>query len=216
MPAVKTHAWAAGPLVLCALLGCPQGDPAKPDAGPAPAPFPRAARPAPTEAGPLAVNDFEIQRYPDEKPINHVLGTTHVFESDARTQASATLGTVVAKLSPGTPVDEISERSGWMLVVFIDPKDPTESRREMGWLADSDFIVPGMRRVDAGPAPTAAPPRAARPLDVKQEHGACPGGYGPCGAMCRLECRADPDCVVTGARCYAGYCLAPGAMPCAR
>ena len=188
----------------------------KPDAGPATAPTPRTARPVQAEAGPLAVNDFEIQRYPDERPINHVLGTTQVFESDARTQAGATLGAVVAKLSPGTPVDEIAERPGWMLVIFIDPKDNAQSRREMGWLAERDLVVAVARRLDAGPAPTATPPRVTRPLDVKQEHGTCPGGYGPCGAMCRLECRADSDCAMSSARCSAGYCLAPGALPCAR
>jgi hypothetical protein len=217
------------------LLGCPKVRPAESDAG-ASSGTSTASGPSTAPAGPvqIAANDFEITRYPDERPMNHVLGATRAAASDARTQASGSHGAVVERLPPGTPVDEIAERPGWKLVVFVDPKDPTESRRVLGWLPDADFGAPSVRRADGGQAPvptplptplpgptvlpTAAPttPHPARALDVKQEHGACPGGYAPCGAMCRLRCGGDADCAGGGARCAGSYCLAPGAAPCAR
>jgi hypothetical protein len=216
MPVAHARAWIAVALLPLALLGCPPEEAPKHDAGaPARSGAPT-ARPAPSETPSLAVNDFEITRYADERPINHILGSTHVAESDARTQAGAALGTVVARLPPNTPVDQIAERPGWVLVVFIDPRDPSDTRRVMGWVPYADFVPPAAHRADAGPATPPPQPRPARPLDVKQEGGECPAGYSPCGAMCRLQCRFEGDCVAPGARCVGGYCLAPNAMPCAR
>ncbi|HEX3344017.1 MAG TPA: hypothetical protein VHS09_05560 [Polyangiaceae bacterium] len=64
-------------------------------------------------------------------------------------------------------------------------------------------------------APTAAPTaRPTRPLDVKQQGGACPGGYARCGAMCRAQCGRDADCGLASAHCQGGFCLGPGASPC--
>jgi hypothetical protein len=71
---------------------------------------------------------------------------------------------------------------------------------------------------DAGkPAPGASPGPApeAKRLDVKATGGACPSGYRTCGAVCRLTCRADADCGLATAHCQAGFCLGPGARPCA-
>ncbi|HEY6463129.1 MAG TPA: hypothetical protein VIY73_23325 [Polyangiaceae bacterium] len=225
------------------LLGCPRVKPVESDAGAAGGGSAVSAPSAvPQEPAQIAANDFEITRYPDERPMNHVLGATRVAASDARTQASASLGAVVERLPPGTPVDEIAERPGWKLVVFVDPKDRTESRRVLGWLPDADFGAPSVRRADGGPvpvptplpaplpgptgsltavpttSPTAVPttPHPTRALDVKQEHGACAGGYAPCGAMCRLRCGSEADCGGAAARCAGGFCLAPGAQPCAR
>jgi hypothetical protein len=231
-----------------------------------------------SNVGPIADNDADITRYPDEKAVDHLLGVTRLAASSARTQAGASAGTVVAVLPPGASVDKIAVRRGWFLVVFIDPKDPGEGRRVLGWLAPTDFVAPsgkrpavhcemprvavahggaqtcelvcgacpvgegchgaGQRVTDGVPGapvsycsgvlpplPTVAPlpgpapaptPRPRRPLDVKQQNGACPGGYGRCGAVCRLQCAADSDCVLETAHCAGGFCLGPGAQPCAR
>jgi hypothetical protein len=235
-----------------------------------------------TNGAPIADNDADITRYPDEKAVDHLLGVTRLAVSNARTQAGASAGTIVAALPPGTSVDKIAVRRGWFLVVFIDPRDPSQGRRVLGWLDPTDFVAPTGKRpavhcemprvailhsgaqtcericgaCPAGQAcngtgqlvsdgvpgspvgyctsvaptlPTVAPlpqpiplpqpaptPRPSRPLDVKQQTGACPGGYGKCGAVCRLQCGADADCVLSTAHCQAGFCLGPGAQPCAR
>jgi hypothetical protein len=73
---------------------------------------------------------------------------------------------------------------------------------------------------DAGavvPTPTAVPDAGAKPgkpLDVKKVSGACPAGYAPCSAVCRLTCKTEGDCGVATAHCVDGYCIGPGASPC--
>jgi hypothetical protein len=190
----------------------------------APAPV---ASEAPEAAGPVvaaAANEADITRYPDETAIDHALATTHAFASSARTQASATAGSLVDSLKAETDVDQIAERPGFVLVNFIDPKDP--SRKLLGWIAKGDFTAaPAATHhvTDAGTAPGPAPTPAPTPvpiptpvpraLDVRQDHGACPGGYARCGAMCRLQCATGADC--GGAHCLHGFCLGPGSAPCA-
>ncbi len=195
-------------------------------AGPAPVATEATEAAAPVVAA--AANEADVTRYPDETSIDHVLATTHVFVSTARTQGSATGGTVVGSLKAETDVDEIAERQGFALVYFIDPKDP--SRKLLGWVSKVDFAVPAVAvkpmTGDAGgvpappPATTTAPappptaPPAQRVLDVRHEHGACAGGYARCGAMCRLQCGTSADCGGS-ARCLHGFCLGAGSAPCA-
>jgi hypothetical protein len=207
-----------------------------------------------TNVGPIADNDGDVTRYPDEQVVDHVLGVTRLAASSARTQAGAGQGAVVAALPPGTSVDKIAVRKGWYLVVFIDPKDPFAGRRLLGWLDQVDFVgptgkppaihceLPKIAALRGGqwtcvtppppgsaPVPSLAPTspplpttptavptaRPSRPLDVKQQNGACPGGYARCGAMCRAQCGSDADCGLASARCAGGFCLGPGASPCA-
>jgi hypothetical protein len=266
-------------LLLAGLGGCPKPKPAADKSPEAEAPAPTASADADAEAPPAvtAANEIDVTRYPDETPIDHALGTTHVLASAVRTQAGAGAGTVVDTLKTQTDVDEIAERQGYVLVYFIDPKD--SSRKLMGWLSKTDFTsTPAPGTTPGGPpqvlactlplvgiqhaggsscervclddrgcgpggaactgsgelllagkpagivrfcrsggavVPPPGVPGTQRTLDVRQEHGTCPGGYMRCGAMCRLQCRSAADCGGT-AHCLAGYCLGPGAAPCAR
>lgn len=73
---------------------------------------------------------------------------------------------------------------------------------------------------DAGaPAPAAGdgglPAKPSKPLDAKLENGKCPAGYATCGVACRLTCKTAADCGFFTAHCQDGYCLGPGAIPCA-
>jgi hypothetical protein len=219
-------AWAIGVLVLmaCSRKAADKSPEAAAPVAPVASEEPEAAAPVVASAA----NEADITRYPDEMPIDHVLATTHVFASGARTQASATGGTLVGSLKAETDVDEIAEHQGFALVYFIDPRDA--SRKLLGWVSKVDFSVPSaavgvVKPVgpDAGTAPPpppatapatapAAPP--ARALDVRQDHGACPGGYARCGAMCRLQCGTSADCGGS-ARCLHGLCLGMGSAPCA-
>lgn len=242
----RPGAWLVGLAVASALLGCRPFRASSGDGGPGDDLGVAGSDAAGGSGGPIADNDGDITRYTDEKAVDHVLGVTRLVASNARTQAGATLGTVVAALPPGTSVDKIAVRRGWFLVVFIDPKDPGAGRRELGWLDPVDFVAPtgklpalhcemprvavlqGGRWTCALPAPAVTPtvptvtpvpeagpaPKPSRPLDVKQQGGACPGGYGKCAALCRLQCGKDADCGLATAHCQAGFCLGPGAQPC--
>jgi hypothetical protein len=276
--AFRVWSWVIAPSAACALLACRPFSMQVGDGGAGAYEDASSAGGGGVAVGGgfIADNDADITRYADEKAVEHVLGVTRLAASHARTQAGPGVGTVVADLAPGTSVDEIAVRRGWFLVVFIDPKEPGQGRRLLGWLDSADFVAPTGRRpavhcelprvavlhsgaqtcelvcsgacpaghVCAGagqlvsdggagaavtyciaapsPAPSLAPlpepgpaPRPARALDVKQQNGACPGGYGKCGAVCRLACRVSTDCGLATAQCQGGFCLGPGAQPCA-
>ena len=255
MPSHRRHlaTWVLVLAGACALSACRPFRASTGDGGSAWDPGGDGADAAGGNVGPIADNDADITRYPDEKAVDHLLGVTRLVASSARTQAGASLGSVVAALPPGTSVDKIAVRRGWFLVVFIDPKDPGAGRRLLGWLDPVDFVGPtgklpavhcelpkvpvlvAGKWTCAAPAPTvpgtvptgrrspptvpslpeAGPaPRPSRPLDVKQQAGACPGGYAKCGVLCRLQCGRDADCGLASAHCQGGFCLGPGAQPC--
>ena len=73
---------------------------------------------------------------------------------------------------------------------------------------DAGHATPPPLPKDAGPPP--------KKLDVKLVSGQCPSGYRTCGAGCRLACAKDTDCSLASAHCQNGYCLGPGAQPCAK
>jgi hypothetical protein len=172
-----------------------------------------------------AVNASEMTRYPDEKPVDHA-PITAASEGQMRTQAGG--GDLVIVLKKGTEVQKIAEHETFYLVVADDPKDAT--KKLMGWASESVFGGAAPHRAepefrgdggaphvgaDAGTKPAPAP-GPAKPLDVKKVNNACPAGYAVCGAECRLTCKADADCGLATAKCTGGFCLGPGAVPCAK
>jgi hypothetical protein len=243
---MRRVSWLLAGVIVCALLGCRPFRASTGDGGPAEDPGGETADAAGGIVGPIADNDADITRYPDEKAVDHLLGVTRLAASNARTQAGGNVGSVVAALPPGTSVDKVAVRRGWFLVVFIDPKDPGAGRRLLGWLDPTDFVPPTGKlpavhcempkvpvvvagkwtcAIPAAPGPSTVPtvpplpeagpaPKPSRPLDVKQQGGACPGGYAKCSALCRLQCGKDADCGLATAHCQGGFCLGPGAQPC--
>jgi hypothetical protein len=177
------------------------------------------AEPAPV----LAVNESEITRYPDEKPVARAPLTTDELVGNVRTQAGAG-GDLVVILKKGTEVDKLAERGGYYLVLADDPKEP--SRKLMGWIAEAAFgPEPGRRhepeaRGDAGRALEAkvdagAKPAPSKRLDVKKsKDGSCPSGYAACSARCRATCKNAAECGDPAAHCASGFCLGPGTQPC--
>src|SRR5579863_7830657 len=113
---MRRASWVVGLAVACALVACRPFRASTGDAGPAADPGGETADAAGGNVGPIADNDVDITRYPDEKAVDHLLGVTRLVASNARTQAGATMGTVVAALPPGTSVDKIAVRRGWFLV----------------------------------------------------------------------------------------------------
>jgi hypothetical protein len=181
---------------------------------------------AAVEAGALgeAVNQSEMTRYPDEKPVDHAPLTT---ESGGmmRTQAGPG-GDLVIVLKKGTEVEKIAEHEGYYLVLADDPKDATH--KLMGWISESAFSGGGSlhrtepeTRGDGGTPPhggvdagTKPPPGPIKPLDVHKTNGVCPPGYASCAAVCRMTCKADGDCGDPSAHCSGGFCMGPRAVPC--
>jgi hypothetical protein len=226
---MRAWGWVAVPamastLMACSLLKKPGAADAGSDAEPS------SGLPVEAAAATEAVNESELTRYPDEKPIDHATLTAE-SGGNLRTQAGPG-GDLVIVLKHGTEVQKIAEHASYYLVIADDPKDPT--RKLMGWAAESVFSGEGPHRHegdagmtpvrvgDAGARPPAAgvdggkpaPPTPSKPLDVKKINGACPSGYAPCSAICRATCKTDPDCGEPAAHCTAGFCLGPGASVC--
>ena len=211
----------ASTIMACSLLKKPGAGDAGADGGA------EAAAALPVEGRPVeAVNESEMTRYPDEKPIDHATLTAE-SGGNMRTQAGAG-GDLVIVLKRGTEVQKLAERGSYYLVLADDPKDPT--RKLMGWASEGVFSAEPARRHegDGGPHETSAdggsrpvvadagtkPAPAKRPLDAKKINGACPSGYAPCSQACRLTCKAEADCGDPAAHCTAGFCLGPGAVAC--
>ncbi len=195
------------------LLGCPLKKPGEAQDG-----GPEAAASAVEAAAPLAANEANVTHYPDQTPGANEALTVHMT-TNARTEASATGGTVVAPLHPGTETNKLAEHNGFELVLFNDPSNA--SQKLEGWVIHTAFsYVPvthvdgGAVATDGGSTPVAVDAGACKPLDLKKSNNTCPAGYASCGAACRLQCSKDADCCIAGATCSSGTCLGKGASPC--
>jgi len=210
--------WVGVSAMAVVLLGCPKkpgaGDAGAGDAAPSTASSAvEAAAPAPT----AGANDADVTKYAGQNADNMEALTTRM-EAHARTETGATGGKLVASLKPGTSAQRMADHEGYDLVLFADPADAT--RMLEGWVVQSAFgTLPHYVVTDGGTVPVVvadAGPKPSKPLDVKKSAtGTCPGGYASCGAMCRATCAADADCGLATAKCSAGFCMGPGASPCA-
>jgi hypothetical protein len=195
------------------LLGCPLKKP-----GEAVDAAPDASASAVVEAGPVAANDATVTHYPDQTPGANETLTVHTA-AHARTEASATGGTLVAQLHPGTDTQKLAEHNGFELVLFTDPNNPAQKLE--GWVIHTSFVAVPVTHLDGGivaeggAPPVAVDAGACKPLDLKKSGTACPAGYTTCGAACRLQCSKDADCCISGATCTGGTCLGKGGQPCA-
>ncbi len=168
-------------------------------------------------APPLASNEADVTRYPDEKLTT---GSTLTTEGTAELRTEVgTGGKLVVVLKKGTEVDKIAEHASHYLVVAEDPKDA--GRKLLGWAADSAFSAAAggfhgaapsehnehPTKGDAGAAPPAAPTLGAFSC-VKQEAGKCPAGFKVNGVVCRLACKAPADCKGPEPKCNDGLCYA--------
>ncbi len=218
---VRAWRWVAAGLVLGALPACSMlKKPGAADAGNGGES--EASAVAEAAAAPLAANEGDITRYPDEKAST---GSTLTTEAPAelRTEVGAG-GKLVVVLKKGTEVDKLAEHAGHYLVVSEDPRDA--SRKLIGWASTSAFTVgtyhgPSVTHdggtvageggahaattVDAGPPAPAKPGGAA--VCVKQNPpGHCAAGYNVSGAVCRRPCTAAADCSGPEPKCNGGLC----------
>jgi hypothetical protein len=206
----RSWRWFAHGTLLVGIVGCSFLKKQAPDAGEGGA---EASASVEVEAAPapLAANEADVTRYPQEKPTS---GSATVEEATAslHTETGAK-GNPVAVLKKGTAVDKIAEHEGFTLVVADDPKD--SSRKVMGWTGDYAFVLEAHRRDggvlsdaaapahgDAGPAP------AGGVVCVKQTGpGTCPAGFVVSNQVCRTPCTTAADCKGPDPKCNAGKCF---------
>ncbi len=213
--AARMAGWVGVSAMSVVLLGCPKkpgaGDAGAGDAAP---PTASAAVEAAAPAVTTGANDADVTKYPDQNADNMEALTTRM-EAHARTETGATGGKLVAALKPGTSAQRIADHEGYDLVLFADPSDATKMLE--GWVAQSAFgTIPHAVTVVTDGGATPVNPKPSKPLDVKKAaNGSCPAGYGSCGAMCRATCSTDAECGLATAKCSGGFCMGPGASPCA-
>jgi|HubBroStandDraft_6_1064221.scaffolds.fasta_scaffold867297_1 hypothetical protein len=206
----RSWGWALMAIAAATLAGCPKqggaGDAG--DGGES-----EGAAPVPEAAPPLAANEVDVTRYPDEKAT---VGSTLTTEGSAELRTEVgTGGKLVVVLKKGTEVDKIAEHASHYLVVGEDPKDA--ARKLMGWAAETAFTGGGggfhggvpsapVVRSDGGGAAPVAPSGGFS--CVKQEAGKCAAGFKVSGAVCRLMCKTPADCRGPEAKCNEGLCYA--------
>lgn len=143
------------------------------DAGDAVAETPAVDAAPPSVTGPLAANENDIARFPDEAKLDGAAAATARW---ATVREAPVFGTSVASLKPGTTVSKISQRDKYLLVTFDDPKDA--SRKLLGWTHQDSFAPASA--TDAGlRALTCTAPEVALLSD---------------GAFCGRVCTADKEC----------------------
>ncbi|MGH7270755.1 MAG: hypothetical protein ACREJ3_10020 [Polyangiaceae bacterium] len=205
-------------LAACSFLKKPAGSDAGIDAGVMDA----ALASADAGARPLASNQSQVTRYPDEKAIEHATVTTE-FPVGLRTQAGAA-GDLIVNLKKGTEVDKLAEHGDSDLILCDDPKD--SSHKLMGWLSETAFSAAQRRSelgaghetspasVDAGAQPSSPHGRVTHLSLPRGKDGSCPAGYKACGAACRHTCKTSADCGMATAQCQHAFCMTPGLSIC--
>jgi len=234
---------AASAIAGCGFLKKPgaadAGADAEVDSGLAVAPSASGPTAAPTAPAITAANESQVTRYPGEQAEPGPL----TLDGDASLRTAAPTGDLVLLLKRGTEVEKVSEYQSYYLIQVEDPKDPTRkllgwvpatafsNGKPVAVVSDAGVkpavvtVTDGGAKpavvVDAGAKPVvvdagAKPvtPAVVKPLDVKKVNNACPAGYGSCGAVCRLSCKADADCGLATAHCTGGFCIGPNTKPC--
>ncbi|MBX3186677.1 MAG: hypothetical protein KF819_06665 [Labilithrix sp.] len=144
------------------------------------------AAPPPAE-GPVAANEADIARFPDETKLDNVAATIKRF-TNVREQPLA--GKVVSTLNPGVTVTEIAQRPGNFLIVFDSPKEP--GKKLMGWVTADAFTAV----VDAGKTITCTAPDVVLVSDNVLFCGRTCGTDGVCPPG--LACKGSATVVTNG------------------
>jgi hypothetical protein len=132
-----------------------------------------AAATEPPEHTPLAANEDDIARFPDEAALDAVAAT--VQRTGSVREAPVT-GAIVASLARNATVLQLAQREKYFLVVFDNPSEP--SQKLMGWLHQDAF---------GASAPAVTPPKK---LSCKAPEMPLFGD----AAFCGRSCAVDTDC----------------------
>jgi hypothetical protein len=154
-------------LVLVA-TGCPKktGDQADGSADATPTAA-TSAPPTPAPA-PMGVNAAKVARFPNETPMN----VDEDVDRPTNVRDAPPNGTIIATLPKGTKCVQIAQRERYFLIVFDDPKNP--SQKLMGWVVDDSFKN----------APPPVKPKCTAPDVLLMAD----------SYFCGRVCKADADC----------------------
>lgn len=126
----------------------------------------------PPVAGPLAANEDDVARFPDETKIE----VPATVQRPSNVREVPAVGKVIAALAKGAAVTQIAQRDKFFLVTFDDAKTP--GRKLMGWVINDAFVP--VAAADAGVKPlTCTPPDIALFSD---------------SAFCGRACAKDSEC----------------------
>jgi len=130
------------------------------------------AAPAPVATGPVASNEDDVARFPDETKLESVAATVQRYVDVREVPQN---GKVVSSLNKGAAVAQVAQRKEYFLVVFDNPKDT--SKKMMGWVHSSVF--------------------SAVVADAGVKVLTCAAGETPLvsdGSFCGKVCEKDADC----------------------
>lgn len=164
---MRSRTWSVALLALLALAACKKKAAEVADAGEAPAAV--ADTPDANSNDPATTNAANVARFGDEVKIDHVAAV--VVSGNAQVREDPAGGKLFATIPKGASVTELAEHEGHVLVVFDNPKTPTE--KLSGWVSKDVFSASAVVRVaakdggvatgDAGAAGTAAKVDAGAP-----------------------------------------------------
>lgn len=139
---------------------------------------------------PVLYNRLDVERFEDEKPVDHVKLTVKVPKVAAYRTFPG--GATVAVLPRGTEVVQLASRSGFDRVTFTDPERP--ERRLVGWVGspafedppklDKPFPAARCTILEAGPGTQ---------VYALEDHNRA--------AVCEYVCKDPTECDSTGGKC---------------
>ena len=167
----------------------------------------------PPAVGPIAANEDDVARFPDEKKNDPAVPAT--IQRVANVREVPAVGKLVASLPKGAAVLQHSQRDTFYVVSFDDPKTP--GRRLMGWVTQDAFA--GGTVVDAGVKPLVCPPPAIALFSdtafcgrVCAKDSECPAGQVCNGSAAKLKNGKPSDSVTVCAAQVTHDAGAPSAI----
>lgn len=140
---MRSRTWSVALLALLALAACKKKAAEVGDAGEAPAAVAEVADANSND--PATTNAANVARFGDEVKIDHVVAV--VVSGNAQVREDPAGGKLFATIPKGASVTELAEHEGHVLVVFDNPKTPTE--KLSGWVTKDVFSASAVVRVAA-------------------------------------------------------------------
>ena len=146
---MKVHLLTLSVVALLALGACKKKPPEVADAGQSAA---VAETPDANASDPVTTNGANVARFGDEVKIDKVVAV--ILSSNAQVREDPAGGKLFATIPKGTSVTELAEHEGHVLIVFDNPKTPSE--KLSGWVGKDVFSASAVHTApkgDGGAAP---------------------------------------------------------------
>ncbi len=146
---MKVHRLTLALLALLALGACKKKPPEVADAGESAA---VADTPDANAADPVTTNGANVARFGDEVKIDKVVAV--VLSNNAQVREDPAGGKLFATIPKGASVTQLAEHEGHILVVFDNPKAPSE--KLSGWVGKDIFTASAVHAAPKGDGGAAA------------------------------------------------------------